>query len=250
VRNEGRGVLRPELVGHTRRAATLPSPTGLASALPFRPLAIAPMSTPGILPAGALGSRLQAAADFPSRAPFLFPRSWPAALCPPWRPALGGSLWGADRPSCRNTHSGPGASINPRVDAAVFGAQPDALLTTDSIDLSEAQFDFGAEIEYLQDVLDVLIKAPSLETKVELLLANPRAAGFFQGSRSSVLHFRPIFLLLQVLSLAARCCGHSDTQRTLQIPTFCAPPPTTRAALPLCSLPCLPSPSLSWSIHY
>eukprot|EP00192_Tetraselmis_astigmatica_P009689 CAMPEP_0117698622 /NCGR_PEP_ID=MMETSP0804-20121206/29852_1 /TAXON_ID=1074897 /ORGANISM="Tetraselmis astigmatica, Strain CCMP880" /LENGTH=885 /DNA_ID=CAMNT_0005512935 /DNA_START=195 /DNA_END=2852 /DNA_ORIENTATION=+ len=140
------------------------------------------MSTPGILPAGALGSRLQAAADFPSRAPFLFPRSWPAALCPPWRPALGGSLWGADRPSCRNTHSGPGASINPRVDAAVFGAQPDALLTTDSIDLSEAQFDFGAEIEYLQDVLDVLIKAPSLETKVELLLANPRAAGFFQGS--------------------------------------------------------------------
>lgn len=70
---------------------------------------------------------------------------------------------GQRRPSvqCRT------ATQDPSVNTSMFGVPPNALLTSESMDFDDdGEFDFDAEIQYLEALADRLMQATNLEDKV------------------------------------------------------------------------------------
>ena len=95
---------------------------------------------------------------------------------------------GRRRPSAATTRA---SSVNETV---TFGPQKDALLTTDSID-DFGVFNFAEEINYLQEVVDRLSAAPSIEEKVrerQPFLTSSAQAVPRVASRSTSLRVTPL----------------------------------------------------------
>jgi hypothetical protein len=92
----------------------------------------------------------------------------------------------------------------------VFGIPKNALLTSESLDMDDGEFDFDAEIRCLEDLVDQLVQAHTLEAKVEAIMKDRRVGAFFLTSRCSASSsvaspfgcFLCIFLFRQLLSEA------------------------------------------------
>jgi len=62
----------------------------------------------------------------------------------------------------------------------MFGVPPNALLTSESMDFDDdGEFDFDAEIQYLEALADRLMQATNLEDKVETIMQDQRVSAFF-----------------------------------------------------------------------
>eukprot|EP00193_Tetraselmis_chui_P003611 CAMPEP_0177752566 /NCGR_PEP_ID=MMETSP0491_2-20121128/989_1 /TAXON_ID=63592 /ORGANISM="Tetraselmis chuii, Strain PLY429" /LENGTH=887 /DNA_ID=CAMNT_0019267781 /DNA_START=95 /DNA_END=2758 /DNA_ORIENTATION=+ len=72
------------------------------------------------------------------------------------------------------------------VSGAVFGIPKNALLTSESLDMDDGEFDFDAEIRCLEDLVDQLVQAHTLEAKVEAIMKDRRVGAFFLTSSAGI----------------------------------------------------------------